>query len=81
MKNQERVWKAEEQAKMEERKLQDLRKEINEERDREELRRLGESSGVLANHGGAAGEAKLEWMYKSESLAWECLLSNLAKLL
>ncbi|XP_016991255.1 pre-mRNA-splicing factor CWC25 homolog [Drosophila rhopaloa] len=67
MKNQERVWKAEEQAKMEERKLQDLRKEINEERDREELRRLGESSGVLANNGGAAGEAKLEWMYKNST--------------
>ncbi|EDW54037.1 pre-mRNA-splicing factor CWC25 homolog [Drosophila sechellia] len=67
MKNQERVWKAEEQAKMEERKLQDLRKEINEERDREELRRLGESSGVLSNNGGAAGEAKLEWMYKNST--------------
>ncbi|KAH8282877.1 hypothetical protein KR054_010540, partial [Drosophila jambulina] len=67
MKNQERVWKAEEQAKMEERKLQDLRKEINEERDREELRRLGESSGVLANSGGAGGEAKLEWMYKNST--------------
>ncbi|XP_017047377.2 pre-mRNA-splicing factor CWC25 homolog [Drosophila ficusphila] len=67
MKNQERVWKAEEQAKMEERKLQDLRKEINEERDREELRRLGESSGVLGNSGGAAGEAKLEWMYKNST--------------
>nr|XP_044251162.1 pre-mRNA-splicing factor CWC25 homolog [Drosophila takahashii] len=67
MKNQERVWKAEEQAKMEERKLEDLRKEINEERDREELRRLGESSGVLSNSGGAAGEAKLEWMYKNST--------------
>ncbi|KAH8412869.1 hypothetical protein KR009_006367, partial [Drosophila setifemur] len=65
MKNQERVWKAEEQAKMEERKLQDLRKEITEERDREELRRLGENSGVLSSSGGAAGEAKLEWMYKN----------------
>ncbi|XP_022214942.2 pre-mRNA-splicing factor CWC25 homolog [Drosophila obscura] len=67
MKNQERVWKAEEQAKMEERKLQDLRKEIHEERDREELRRLGESSGVLAGSGGAPGEAKLEWMYKNST--------------
>ncbi|XP_026843207.1 pre-mRNA-splicing factor CWC25 homolog [Drosophila persimilis] len=67
MKNQERVWKAEEQAKMEERKLQDLRKEIHEERDREDLRRLGESSGVLASSGGAAGEAKLEWMYKNST--------------
>ncbi|XP_016954908.1 pre-mRNA-splicing factor CWC25 homolog [Drosophila biarmipes] len=67
MKNQERVWKAEEQAKMEERKLEDLRKEINEERDREELRRLGERSGVLGSSGGAAGEAKLEWMYKNST--------------
>ncbi|KAH8272340.1 hypothetical protein KR026_005727, partial [Drosophila bipectinata] len=67
MKNQERVWKAEEQAKMEEQKLQDLRKEINEERDREELKRLGESSGVLSGSGGAAGEAKLEWMYKNST--------------
>ncbi|KAH8337564.1 hypothetical protein KR074_006873, partial [Drosophila pseudoananassae] len=67
MKNQERVWKAEEQAKMEEQKLHDLRKEINEERDREELKRLGESSGVLSGSGGAAGEAKLEWMYKNST--------------
>ncbi|KAH8349245.1 hypothetical protein KR067_004852, partial [Drosophila pandora] len=66
MKNQERVWKAEEQAKMEEQKLQDLRKEINEERDREELKRLGESSGVLSGSAGAAG-AKLEWMYKNST--------------
>lgn len=63
MKNQERVWKAEQAKQEEQRKLDDLRKEINEERDREELRRIGENSGVLGSGGG--GEAKLEWMYKS----------------
>lgn len=63
MKNQERVWKAEQAKQEEQRKLDDLRKEINEERDREELRRIGENSGVLSSSGG--GEAKLEWMYKS----------------
>lgn len=64
MKNQERVWKAEQAKQEEERKLNDLRKEITEERDREQLRRLGENSGVLASSNG--GEAKLEWMYKSK---------------
>lgn len=64
MKNQERVWKAEQAKQEEQRKLDDLRKEINEERDREELRRIGENSGVLGN--GNGGEAKLEWMYKSK---------------
>lgn len=63
MKNQERVWKAEQAKQEEQRKLDDLRKEINEERDREELRRIGENSGVLNSSNG--GEAKLEWMYKS----------------
>ncbi|KAH8378022.1 hypothetical protein KR093_008501, partial [Drosophila rubida] len=65
MKNQERVWKAEQAKQEEQRKLDDLRKEINEERDREELRRLGENSGVLASSNG--GEAKLEWMYKNNA--------------
>ncbi|EDW77579.2 uncharacterized protein Dwil_GK24577 [Drosophila willistoni] len=64
MKNQERVWKAEQAKQEEQRKLDDLRKEINQERDREELRRMGESTGVLGNRG-ATGEAKLEWMYKN----------------
>ncbi|KAM8718006.1 hypothetical protein ACLKA7_004676 [Drosophila subpalustris] len=65
MKNQERVWKAEQAKQEEERKLNDLRKEITEERDREQLRRLGENSGVLASSNG--GEAKLEWMYKNSA--------------
>ncbi|XP_034098980.1 pre-mRNA-splicing factor CWC25 homolog [Drosophila albomicans] len=65
MKNQERVWKAEQAKQEEQRKLDDLRKEINEERDREELRRLGENSGVLSSNNG--GEAKLEWMYKNNT--------------
>ncbi|XP_030561843.1 pre-mRNA-splicing factor CWC25 homolog [Drosophila novamexicana] len=65
MKNQERVWKAEQAKQEEQRKLDDLRKEINEERDREELRRIGENSGVLSSSGG--GEAKLEWMYKNSA--------------
>ncbi|EDW03306.1 pre-mRNA-splicing factor CWC25 homolog [Drosophila grimshawi] len=65
MKNQERVWKAEQAKQEEQRKLDDLRKEINEERDREELRRIGENSGVLA--GNVGGEAKLEWMYKNSA--------------
>lgn len=64
MKNQERVWKAEQAKQEEQRKLDDLRKEINEERDREELRRIGENSGVLNSNNGS--EAKLEWMYKSK---------------
>lgn len=69
MKNQERVWKAEQADAAEKRKLAELKQEISAERDREELHRIGQSSGVLpggglGSSGGAASNKKLEWMYK-----------------
>lgn len=63
MKNQERVWRAEQADAAEQRKLAELQKEISDERNREELKRIGQTSGVLA----ATDEKKLEWMYKGST--------------
>lgn len=60
MKNQERVWKAEQADAAEKRKMQELQHEIQNERNREELKRIGQSSGILAPD----NDKKLEWMYK-----------------
>lgn len=60
MKNQEKVWKAERAETAEKQRMQDLEREINDERNREELKRIGQSSGVLAQ----TDDKKLEWMYK-----------------
>lgn len=64
MKNQEKVWKAEQAKTQEEKKLNDLRREIEEEKNREELKRIGRDSGVLAAN--IEGDKKLDWMYKSK---------------
>ncbi|XP_055837710.1 pre-mRNA-splicing factor CWC25 homolog [Episyrphus balteatus] len=63
MKNQEKVWKAEQAKNAEDRKMNDLRREIMEEKNREDLVKIGQSSGVLAKN----DDKKLEWMYKSSS--------------
>lgn len=47
IKNQERVWRAEQADAAEKRKLAELKQEISAERDREELHRIGQKSGVL----------------------------------
>lgn len=60
MKNQERVWKAEQADAAEKRKLKELQDEIKSERSREELKRIGQASGTLA----ADNDKRLEWMYK-----------------
>lgn len=60
MKNQERVWKAEQADAAEKRKLHELQQEIKSERSREELKRIGQTSGILA----ADNDKRLEWMYK-----------------
>lgn len=60
-KNQERVWKAEQADAAEKRKLAELQHEINEERNREELKSIAKKSGLLPN---TDGDRKLEWMYK-----------------
>uniref|UniRef100_A0A182LZZ6 CBF1-interacting co-repressor CIR N-terminal domain-containing protein n=1 Tax=Anopheles culicifacies TaxID=139723 RepID=A0A182LZZ6_9DIPT len=64
MKNQERVWKAEQQEAAEKRRLNELRREIDEERNREELKNIGQKSGILPNDD---GDKKLEWMYRGPS--------------
>lgn len=72
MKNQERVWRAEQARNAETRKLAELQQEISAERNREELHRIGQTSGVLPVGGGALGNGgggggagkKLEWMYR-----------------
>lgn len=60
MKNQERVWKAEQQKAEEDRKMAELQRELKEEREREVLRRTAEDSGAISKR----GEEKLDWMYK-----------------
>lgn len=66
MKNQEKVWKAEQAKSQEEQKLNDLRREIEEEKNREELKRIGQASGVLAK---TDSDKKLEWMYTSKRVS------------
>ena len=65
MKNQERVWKAEQADAAEKNKLAELQREISDERNREELKRIGQVSGVLS---APDANKKLEWMYKSGDL-------------
>lgn len=60
IKNQERVWKAEQAAANEKKRIDDLKKEMNNERSREELQAFGERSGVLDS----GSNNKLDWMYK-----------------
>lgn len=74
MKNQERVWKAEQASAAEKRKLKELQDEIANERNREELQRIGQSSGVLK----ANDDKKLEWMYKGSELNREEYLTGRA---
>lgn len=62
MKNQERVWKAEQADAAEKNKLAELQREISDEREREELKRIGQMSGVLS---APDSNKKLEWMYKT----------------
>uniref|UniRef100_A0A182J7Y0 Cir_N domain-containing protein n=1 Tax=Anopheles atroparvus TaxID=41427 RepID=A0A182J7Y0_ANOAO len=65
MKNQERVWKAEQQEAAEKRRLNELRREIDEERNREELKSIAKKSGIIPSDDGE--DKKLEWMYKGPS--------------
>lgn len=65
-KNQERVWKAEQADAAEKRKLAELQHEINEERNREELKTIAKKSGLIPDDGD--GDRKLEWMYKGPAV-------------
>lgn len=64
LKNQERVWKAEQQKAEEDRKMAELQRELKEEREREFLQRTAEESGAVEKK----GDAKLDWMYKVRKL-------------
>lgn len=47
MRNMERVWKAEQKHEAEQKKIEELQKELAEERAREEIRHFAEEQGVL----------------------------------
>lgn len=47
MKNIERVWKAEQKHEAERKKIEELQKELKEERAREEMTRFAEESGAI----------------------------------
>lgn len=61
MKNQERVWKAEQAAAEESKRIVELRREREEERDRAQLKDLAQKNfGVSSS---AATDNRLHWMY------------------
>lgn len=63
-KNQKRVWEAEQADAAERKKLAELQREIQNERNYEDLKKVGQSSGVLAAD---KNKGKLEWMYKAST--------------
>ncbi|XP_054015288.1 pre-mRNA-splicing factor CWC25 homolog [Hylaeus anthracinus] len=60
MKNIEKVWKAEQQQNQEKRKIAELKKEIEMEKDREDMKKYAEDQGVIEKK----DDKKLDWMYK-----------------
>eukprot|EP00884_Botryococcus_braunii_P018768 jgi/Botrbrau1/5575/Bobra.97_2s0006.1 len=61
--NQEKVWKREEEHLKEMKKAEELRKQIAEEREKEELRAVAEATGVLKE------STRLDWMYQGGMVA------------
>nr|XP_019939471.1 PREDICTED: pre-mRNA-splicing factor CWC25 homolog [Paralichthys olivaceus] len=59
MKNIERVWKAEQKHEAECKKMEELQKELKEERAREEITRFAENSGAIKKK-----DDRLDWMYQ-----------------
>lgn len=57
LKNHERIWKAEQRSKAESKKVHELQKEIEEERQREELQKLQEDAGLIPRT-----EQRMSWM-------------------
>ncbi|XP_059485562.1 pre-mRNA-splicing factor CWC25 homolog [Neocloeon triangulifer] len=60
MKNMEKVWKAEQRQEAEQKKIRELQRELQEERNREEITSYAEMQGVIDKKDGS----KLDWMYK-----------------
>ncbi|XP_033829687.1 pre-mRNA-splicing factor CWC25 homolog [Periophthalmus magnuspinnatus] len=59
MKNIERVWKAEQKHEAERKKIEELQKELKEERAREEMTRYAEEKGAIKKK-----DDRLDWMYQ-----------------
>ncbi|PWA29352.1 hypothetical protein CCH79_00014034, partial [Gambusia affinis] len=59
MKNIERVWKAEQKYEAERKKIEELQKELKEERAREEITRYAEEKGAIKKK-----DDRLDWMYQ-----------------
>ncbi|XP_047116869.1 pre-mRNA-splicing factor CWC25 homolog isoform X3 [Schistocerca piceifrons] len=58
--NIEKVWKAEQRHDEEQKRINDLRREIIAEKDKEDIKKYAEEKGVIEKK----NEHKLEWMYK-----------------
>lgn len=69
IKNQERVWRAEQADAAEKRKLAELKQEISAERDREELHRIGRTSGVLPMTAASSSNATMSMLASSSGAA------------
>ncbi|XP_028675205.1 pre-mRNA-splicing factor CWC25 homolog isoform X2 [Erpetoichthys calabaricus] len=59
LKNIERVWKAEQKHEAEQKKINELQKELQQERAREEMQRYAESTGAVKKK-----DDRLDWMYQ-----------------
>lgn len=59
MKNIERVWKAEQKHEAERKKIEELQKELKDERAREEITKFAQESGALKKK-----DDRLDWMYQ-----------------
>jgi len=59
MKNMEKVWKAEQQNDQENKRIAELRKEIEMEKDREDMTKYAMEQGTIEKK----SEKKLDWMY------------------
>ncbi|XP_030269705.1 pre-mRNA-splicing factor CWC25 homolog [Sparus aurata] len=59
MKNIERVWKAEQKHEAERKKIEELQKELKDERTREEMTRFAEETGAIKKR-----DDRLDWMYQ-----------------
>lgn len=62
LKNIERVWKAEQKHEAERKKIEELQKELKEERAREEITRFAQETGAVKKK-----DDRLDWMYQGPS--------------
>lgn len=60
MKNIEKVWKAEQQQSQEKKRIAELKKEIEMEKDMEDIKKYAMEQGVIEKK----DDKKLDWMYK-----------------